>query len=104
MIADIHIPHPHGGRAIPISERQILALRERSKQLETKLKDLEDPLELTEKAVSSMREERQVLADELENERRRYEQLEQEQRELQQEVQELKAEQSKGFWRRLFGG
>jgi uncharacterized protein len=40
MIADIHIPHPHGGRAIPISERQILALRERSKQLETKLREV----------------------------------------------------------------
>ena len=32
VLADIYIPHPHGGRAIPISERQILTLRERSKQ------------------------------------------------------------------------
>ena len=28
LLADIYIPHPHGGRAIPISERQILTLRE----------------------------------------------------------------------------
>jgi uncharacterized protein YigA (DUF484 family) len=40
MLADIHIPHPHGGRAIPISERQILTLRERSKQLEAKLREV----------------------------------------------------------------
>ena len=40
MLADIYIPHPHGGRAIPISERQILTLRERSKQLETKLREV----------------------------------------------------------------
>src|SRR5687768_598456 len=39
-LADIYIPHPHGGRAIPISERQILTLRERSKQLESKLRDV----------------------------------------------------------------
>src|SRR5256885_16430934 len=40
MLADIYIPHPHGGRAIPISERQILTLRERGKQLEAKLRDV----------------------------------------------------------------
>ena len=40
MLADIYIPHPHGGRAIPISERQILTLRERGKQLEGKLRDV----------------------------------------------------------------
>jgi uncharacterized protein YigA (DUF484 family) len=39
-LAQIYIPHPHGGRAIPISERQILTLRERSKQLETKLREV----------------------------------------------------------------
>jgi uncharacterized protein YigA (DUF484 family) len=26
-LAEITIPHPHGGRAIPISERQTLSLR-----------------------------------------------------------------------------
>jgi uncharacterized protein YigA (DUF484 family) len=40
MLADIYIPHPHGGRAIPISERQILTLRERGKQLEIKLREV----------------------------------------------------------------
>ena len=40
MLADIYIPHPLGGRAIPISERQILTLRERSRQLETKLREV----------------------------------------------------------------
>ena len=40
MIAEIYIPHPHGGRAIPISERQILTLRERVKQVETKLREV----------------------------------------------------------------
>lgn len=40
MLADIYIPHPHGGRAIPISERQILTLRERVKQVETKLREV----------------------------------------------------------------
>src|SRR5688500_17475666 len=40
VLADIYIPHPHGGRAIPISERQILTLRERCKQLESKLREV----------------------------------------------------------------
>ena len=40
VLADIYIPHPHGGRAIPISERQILTLRERCKQIETRLREI----------------------------------------------------------------
>jgi hypothetical protein len=40
FLATIMIPHPHGGRAIPISERQILTLREKSKLLEDKLREL----------------------------------------------------------------
>lgn len=40
MLAQIYIPHPHGGRAIPISERQILTLRDKNKQLESKLREL----------------------------------------------------------------
>jgi uncharacterized protein YigA (DUF484 family) len=40
MLAEIYIPHPLGGRAIPISERQILTLRERNRQLEAKLRDV----------------------------------------------------------------
>jgi uncharacterized protein YigA (DUF484 family) len=39
-IAAIAIPHPHGGRTISISERQILALREKCKQLEAKLGEI----------------------------------------------------------------
>ncbi len=40
MMAEITIPHPHGGRTIPISERQILTLRDKSKQLEGKLREI----------------------------------------------------------------
>ena len=40
MLAEIYLPHPHGGRAIPISERQILTLREKNRQLENKLREL----------------------------------------------------------------
>lgn len=40
LIAEIFIPHPHGGRAIPLAERQILTLREKNKLLETKLAEL----------------------------------------------------------------
>lgn len=40
MLAEIYIPHPLGGRAIPISERQILTLRERTRQLEAKLREV----------------------------------------------------------------
>jgi len=40
FLASMHIPHPHGGRAIPISERQVLALREKSRVLEGKLREL----------------------------------------------------------------
>lgn len=42
MLAGIYIPHPHGGRTISISERQILTLREKSRQLETKLREIID--------------------------------------------------------------
>ncbi|HEX6004543.1 MAG TPA: DUF484 family protein [Burkholderiales bacterium] len=40
MLAEIHIPHPHGGRTISISERQIVTLREKGKQLESKLREI----------------------------------------------------------------
>jgi hypothetical protein len=40
LLAEIYIPHPHGGRAIPISERQILTLRERNRQIESKLREV----------------------------------------------------------------
>ena len=40
MLADISIPHPHGGRAIPLSDRQMLSLREKSRALESRLTEL----------------------------------------------------------------
>jgi len=40
VLAEIHIPHPHGGGAIPISERQIVSLREKTRVLEAKLREL----------------------------------------------------------------
>lgn len=39
-LADIHIPHPHGGRAISIGERQVVTLREKNRLLESKLSEL----------------------------------------------------------------
>ncbi len=40
MLGEISIPHPHGGRAIPLSDRQMLALREKSRALELRLAEL----------------------------------------------------------------
>ena len=40
LLASIQVPHPYGGHAIPLSERQVLALRERSRSLEGKLREL----------------------------------------------------------------
>jgi len=40
MLAEIQLPHPHGGRTVSISERQILALREKTRQLESKLREI----------------------------------------------------------------
>lgn len=40
LLADIQIPHPHGDRAIPISERQVMDLRERNRVLQDKLSEL----------------------------------------------------------------
>ena len=40
FLSTIFIPHPHGGRAISINERQILALREKARKLESKLREL----------------------------------------------------------------
>ena len=40
LLTQVHIPDPHGGRAISITERQLGALRERNKQLEAKLAEL----------------------------------------------------------------
>jgi uncharacterized protein YigA (DUF484 family) len=40
LLAGIHVPHPHGGRAIPLAERQTVALREKVKLLESRLAEL----------------------------------------------------------------
>ena len=40
ILTHLQIPHPHGGRAVSIGERQLLALREKSKILEDKLHEL----------------------------------------------------------------
>jgi uncharacterized protein YigA (DUF484 family) len=40
LLESIYVPHPHGGRAIALSERQILGLRDKAKALEAKLADL----------------------------------------------------------------
>src|SRR5688500_262128 len=40
VLADIQIPHPYGEDAIPISERQLIALRDRNEALQNKLAEL----------------------------------------------------------------
>jgi uncharacterized protein YigA (DUF484 family) len=40
LLETIRVPHPYGGRAIPLSERQTVALREKQKVLEGKLGEL----------------------------------------------------------------
>ncbi len=40
LISQIVIPHPHGGRTISITERQMLTLRDKNKQLEGKMGEL----------------------------------------------------------------
>jgi hypothetical protein len=40
LLEKIRVPHPYGGRAIALSERQTVALREKQKTLEGKLSEL----------------------------------------------------------------
>ena len=40
LLSQIYVPHPHGGRAIPLSDRQVMSLREKAKVLEGKLAEL----------------------------------------------------------------
>ncbi len=37
LLESIYVPHPHGGRAIPLTERQVVSLREKLRLLEGKL-------------------------------------------------------------------
>ena len=39
-LANIYIPHPHNGKVIPISERQIVTLRDKNQTLQKKLLEL----------------------------------------------------------------
>jgi uncharacterized protein YigA (DUF484 family) len=40
ILVNLQIPHPHGGRAVSIGERQLVAVREKAKLLEDKLREL----------------------------------------------------------------
>lgn len=40
LLAHLYVPHPHGGRAISLNERQMLVMRETNRQLEGKLAEL----------------------------------------------------------------
>ena len=40
LMSRMVIPHPHGGRTISITERQMLSLRDKNKQLEVKMNEL----------------------------------------------------------------
>lgn len=39
-LVQLNLPHPHGGRMVSLSERQLLALREKNKEIEKKLHEL----------------------------------------------------------------
>lgn len=39
-LAQINLPHPHGGRTISLSERQLVTLREKNKDLEKMLREM----------------------------------------------------------------
>jgi uncharacterized protein YigA (DUF484 family) len=40
LLESLYVPHPYGGRAIPLSERQMVGLREKARVLEGKLGEL----------------------------------------------------------------
>ena len=40
LLADLHIPHPHGTHAVSMSERQLIAMRDKVQMLENKLAEL----------------------------------------------------------------
>ena len=40
LFATLTVPHPHGGRAIPLAERQMLTLREKNRALELRVAEL----------------------------------------------------------------
>ncbi|MHB8352930.1 MAG: DUF484 family protein [Burkholderiales bacterium] len=40
LLADINLPHPHGTHAVSLSERQLQAMRDKNRALETRLNEL----------------------------------------------------------------
>ena len=40
LFATLTVPHPHGGRAIPLAERQMITLRDKNRALELKVAEL----------------------------------------------------------------
>jgi uncharacterized protein YigA (DUF484 family) len=40
LLVNMQIPHPHGGRAVSIGERQLVAVREKTRLIEDKLREL----------------------------------------------------------------
>jgi uncharacterized protein YigA (DUF484 family) len=40
MLSEVSIPHPHGGRAVSLPERQMVTLREKNKELERKMREM----------------------------------------------------------------
>jgi uncharacterized protein YigA (DUF484 family) len=40
LMAQIFVPHPHGGRAVSLAERQMLTLRDKNRDTESKLAEL----------------------------------------------------------------
>jgi uncharacterized protein len=40
LLESVYVPHPHGGRAIPLAERQTVALRDKVRLLEGRLAEL----------------------------------------------------------------
>lgn len=40
LLAELHIPHPHGTHAVSMSERQLIAMRDKVQMLENKLAEL----------------------------------------------------------------
>lgn len=40
LLADLHIPHPHGTHAVSMSERQLISMRDKVRMLEGKLAEL----------------------------------------------------------------
>jgi hypothetical protein len=83
-------------------------LRDLAGRLEARIAEateLRTRLEITERAESSLREERERLLADIERERSERDHYRQRvEEELQRLRAELEAERSKGFWRKLFGG